>query len=410
MMLTFSKGRGTGGVIKQSPEDFVVKEITSKGVTLQPDTPYSHADLNEEEAPEGRFTTFVLQKRGWDTIKLLLNIAKRLRRGRRSIAYAGTKDKDSLSVQLASIYGVAPQQLLDTKLKDASINAAWKSNGVELGSNIGNAFDVIVRDAPYAWRVTHILEELDEAFPNYFGWQRFGQRLNNFAIGMHLLRGESRLAVMEFLTGTANEKNGSAIHARQRLAEEQDFAAALSYFPKHLKYETMVIRQLAKDANYANAVRALPRGLSMMFIHAVEAYIFNASVERRIAEGDMESSMHCGSNFYGFPEIEDSKGFDFQLSSIIGYETSPSHISSYEEEVMERLGIRPEDFRMRHMPELGMKGTLRAILAPIKALSCAVTGSSLKIAFSIPSGSYATVFINEITKSEEPGLRSLEGT
>ncbi len=408
-MLTLSKNKGTGGGIKRSPEDFVVKEITGKGVTLSPDIPYSPSDLREKPAEEGKFTTFVLQKRNWDTIKLLLAVAKRVRRGRKSIAYAGTKDREAISVQLASIYGAEPSEISEVRFKDMSINGAWRSNGITLGSNIGNAFDVTISSIDNAEPAEGTLNELNGHFPNYFGRQRFGQRLNNFRIGMHMLRNEYGPAAMEFLTGTSNENNEEARSARKQLSAEQDFAGALSYFPKHLKYEIMVLRSLAKETNYANALRALPRGISMMFIHAVEAYIFNASMERRIGENDLSSKMRCGCNFYGFPDIgHTAEEGAFSLGSLIGYETTASQISPYEEEVMLDIGIKPEDFKMRSMPELGMKGSLRPLLAPTKGLSSKLEkDSSMRISFSIPAGSYATVFINEITKSDVLSLEAI---
>src|SRR5271165_4016502 len=107
-MLTLTKQAGIGGELKTEPDDFIVKEITGKGVLLEIGKAYTAEDLKESENNEGKFTTFVLEKRNWETIRAILEIAKRMGRGRKSINYAGIKDKRSVSVQLACIYGVEP--------------------------------------------------------------------------------------------------------------------------------------------------------------------------------------------------------------------------------------------------------------------------------------------------------------
>ncbi|MDE1823064.1 MAG: tRNA pseudouridine(13) synthase TruD, partial [Candidatus Micrarchaeota archaeon] len=85
-MENLSKSNGIGGTLKSVPEDFVVKEITGRGIILEPGKIYTSKDLGDEEVPEGKFTTMVLQKRDWNTIQALTSIAKLAGRGRKSIA------------------------------------------------------------------------------------------------------------------------------------------------------------------------------------------------------------------------------------------------------------------------------------------------------------------------------------
>ncbi|MDE1849833.1 MAG: tRNA pseudouridine(13) synthase TruD [Candidatus Micrarchaeota archaeon] len=409
-MENLSKSNGIGGTLKSVPEDFVVKEITGRGIILEPGKIYTSKDLGDEEVPEGKFTTMVLQKRDWNTIQALTSIAKLAGRGRKSIAYAGTKDRTSISVQLASIFGATPEQLTRIRLKDISINGAWKSNGVEMGSNIGNAFEISIRQIA-STKIEPIIEELNGRFPNYFDRQRFGSRLNNATVGLCIMRNDFKEAAMHYLTDTENETNADAKEARKRLAEEMDFKSALSYFPRHLKGERSVISYMAMYDNYANALRKIPRGILIMFIHAVESMVFNNALEGRIRSKDFESEMHCAANFYGFPDISTVNATDgeFAAAPLIGYETKEQYISEYEKEAMETLEIKAQDFKIRGMPELSMKGSFRVMLAPIKEMKYSFNEkhSNAKIGFAIPSGSYATVLLNEITKAERFDIRSL---
>ena len=404
-MITLTKAKGSGGEIKAEPEDFLVKEITSSGIVLEPGRKYLPEDLGEKPAEEGEFTTFVLEKKNWDTINAILSIAKKVGRGRKSISYAGVKDKRSISVQLACVYGVPPSSINSVNIKDISINGAWKSSGISLGSNLGNRFSIAIKNTRDTASISSVISESNGFFPNYFDRQRFGYRLNNFRIGMHILRNEMEEAVLAFLTESANETDPESREARARLARDQDFQEALEYFPKHLRLERTMIAYLARYRNFPNAIRSMQRGISIMFIHSVEDAIFNAVLEHRLSEGNLSTGINCGKNFYGFPDISSISTADtlaFQTDSLVGYETKDEHISEYSKEIMEKLGITKESFKIKSLPELSMKGAYRAILSPFRDFSYLVLedGASVKTEFSIPSGSYATIFMNEIMKNE----------
>lgn len=409
-MESLSKSNGIGGTLKSIPEDFVVKEITGKGMMLEPGRTYNSKDLNEDEVPEGKFTTIVLQKRNWNTIQALTSIANLAGRGRKSIAYAGTKDRTSISLQLASIFGATPEQLMKIRLKDISINGAWKSNGVEMGTNIGNGFEITIRDIS-STKIEPIIEELNGRFPNYFDKQRFGSRLNNAVIGTCIMRNDFKGAALHYLTDAQNETNAEAKEARAKLAVDLDFKAALSYFPRHLKGERSVISYMAMYANYANALRKIPRGITTMFIHAVEGLIFNIALEKRIKQMDFSSQLSCSANFYGFPDIDsvNMTSGEFKAMPLIGYETKEEQISEYEKEAMDMLTIGAQDFKIKGMPELSMKGSFRTMLAPIKEMRHSFDDKErdARIGFAIPSGSYATILLNEITKTEQFDVEKL---
>ncbi len=398
-----SKSPGSGGYFKSSPEDFRVREITAQGRVLGEDAQYSPEQLGLERDAQGRFTTFVLQKRDWDTVQLLMRLAKLSGRGRKSVGYAGSKDKRSVSVQLASVFGAAPEQLLSARIRDMKVLGAWRSaNGVELGSNLGNSFTAVIRQCAHAENAAGVVEELSGRMPNYYDAQRFGLRMNNHEIGMCIMRGEFDGALSKFLTDTHNERNAASIEARKRLAQEQDYNAALGYFPKGLRNERTVIEYMSRYGNPANALRKLPRGVLLMFVHSVQSMAFNISLAARISAGDFASASGCSANAYGFPDISTATtgSGGFALGCIPGYETEESQMSDYDRQALLELGVNAADFRIKQMPEISAKGSLRPLLAPVRGLSCSVDGenSAVTAQFSIPSGSYATILLGEITK------------
>ena len=405
-MITITKTEGIRGEIKTEPEDFIVKEITKSGKALEPGCKYTPEELGEAPLPGSKFTTFILEKRNWDTISALLAIAKKAGRGRKSISYAGVKDKRSISVQLASIYGATPSSISSISIKDIQINGAWEGSEITLGSNLGNSFSVKLNGANGGIeRLSSIIEESMGLFPNYFDRQRFGYRLNNFSIGMHILNNEMEEAVMSFLAYSGKETDMESREARAKLAEERDFQKALDYFPRHLRPERTMIAYLARYRNFPNAIRSMQRGIAIMFIHSVEDAIFNSVLEKRIREGDLKSRLGCKANFYGFPDIDtvsESEEKNFVVDALIGYETKEEYISDYSKDIMEQLGINKDSFKIKSLPELSMKGAYRPILSPFKDFSYGLMEStgSLNLEFSIPSGAYATIFLNEITKND----------
>jgi tRNA pseudouridine13 synthase len=399
-----SKTRGTGGAIKASSEDFEVEEITERGRILSIGRRFTPGELGEAEDPEGKFTRFVLEKKNWDTPRAIREIAHRLGRGWKSISYAGMKDRISTSTQLASIYGIKPEDLNKVAIRDIRINCAWLSNEqVRLGSLIGNHFKIVITDAEDPEAAHKTIDALGGSMPNYFDAQRFGIRQNNVSIGLHLLKGEYKEAAISFLTDTKNERDAEAVEARGRLLDNMDFSAARGYFPKYLRYERQVIDYLARyPDNFANALRMLPRGLTLMFIHSVEDAIFNASLEYMIKNEFYGIKIWCGENSYGFQDMgsvsAEKKGIP--VLPLIGYETDDGTITDREKELLDAIGITKDAFKIKGIPELSMKGAFRACLSKVNDIRCETEDKLVKMSFSLPAGSYATIFIREITKNK----------
>ncbi|MEM3199184.1 MAG: tRNA pseudouridine(13) synthase TruD, partial [Candidatus Micrarchaeaceae archaeon] len=383
--------------IGQTPEDFIVQEITKEGVVLEIGKYYSPEDLGISGS-QGDFTTFVMEKKGWNTIQALREIAKKLGRGKKSISFAGTKDRNTISVQLASIYGKDPKDLANIHIKDIKINGAWKASApIKMGMLLGNAFSInAYSKSDFTDKVEKIEENLGGKFPNYFGLQRFGNRGNNVKIGISLLKGDFSNAALLFLTDISNERNPAAIEARTRLRNEMNFSKALDYFPRYLKYERRVLAYLAKYNNYANALRQIQRQLLLMFIHSVESYLFNEEVKYCISVG-AENFVNaiCSANAYGFPDLSTVKPIEkginllkndtkhFEVINIIGYDTN---LNDYEKSLLDKLGLSLENFKMKHMPELNCKGSHRVAFAPYKNFSFSIKNTQINFKFSIPSG------------------------
>lgn len=379
---------GIGGEIKFGPESFLVEEIMLDGTVLE------QGKKVEREGAEGKFTHFVMEKKDWTTAAAVKEISKRLHVGQSRFDYAGTKDKTAVSVQLMSVFDIPPEKILAVRAKDISILGAWSAaEKVKMGDLLGNRFTVGWRgeNSEAEEKVPAINLELGGKFPNYFGPQRFGStRHNTHIIGEMMVARQFEEAAMEFLCATEGELNEKSVEARKALAEHMDFARALEEFPKHLRPERTMLTWLAKSANdFIGAFRQLPRPTLLMFVHAFQSYLFNEMVSERIKEGEMapeEGEYFCAERA-GFPVVEE-KGDAWLCGRIVGYETKPN---AREQEILDRHGISPRDFKIKSIPEISSKGAYRTLLAPYVDFSF----TENKFRFSLPSGSYATSLLRE---------------
>ncbi len=411
------------GKIKFFADDFIVEEITNNSTVLEKDkhfdeVPFSGSDNTEtKNAEDHSFALFIMQKKNWNTIQALTAIARKLGRSFKSAGFAGTKDRASISTQLCTMFGVDPDSLLELHIKDIQINGAWRTNKkIELGDLLGNRFDIKIRNAEISSSIKESLENLENVFPNYFGEQRFGNRNNNYSIGIDLLKGDFEAAAIKFLTDIQNESNQEAVEARTRLSNERDFSKALNYFPKYLKYERLILHHLSKlPTDYAGALRKLPRSLSLLFMHSVDAFIFNKELEIYIKNRDMmkEIKFFCNVDSFGFPNLINLTSINnidrskinskvFAVASLVGYD---SILNDIEKEIINAQGLEQEMFKMRRMPELNCKGSYRILFSPFYDFNFNVdydTESSKEFAefkFSLPKSSYATVFLAEFVNS-----------
>ncbi len=169
---------GTGGVIRDSPEDFVVEEVP----LYLPDGTGSHLYL-------------LVEKRSLTTRDLVSTL---VREGvsEQSIGVAGLKDKHAVTTQwlslpkrdadaAAALGGMAGVRVLDR---------SYHRNKLGIGHLRGNRFRVTLRrtDERAAASAEAALDALAaRGAPNWFGPQRFGRFGSNAYDGYQVIRGES---------------------------------------------------------------------------------------------------------------------------------------------------------------------------------------------------------------------------
>lgn len=399
-MLYLSKIPGLGLSFFPTAQTFFVEEITSDGTVLG-----ANQKIEKESPPTSKFAHFILQKSDWTTISAELAIAKALHITPKRLSHAGAKDRNATTTQLCSAFALEPSRLLSLHVKDLQINGAWGSgNPVRMGDLQGNRFTIIIPQAKEKVEaVSEIYEDLKGAFPNYFGSQRFGSmRENTHEIGKLVMQGNFEEAVMSYLCDAKGETNESAVAARKELASTQDFASALNNFPRHLKYEKLMLHHLSTNpSDFLGAFQRLPRSLSLLFLHAYQSHLFNLMLDSRILSQDFtahEGEYYCATNPFGFPDIELGQGnikskSSYLVCRLLGYETKKEDLSEIEKEILEKEEISLSNFKIPKFLGLSVKGTFRCALCPLKDFSFENETGTFR--FCLQKGSYATVALRE---------------
>jgi len=402
---------GTGGRIRQFPEDFKVEEILTTG---------SKAKIEPTDIPHidavGRYLVCVLVKRNRDTLLAVQTIAQKLDIDQERIQIAGIKDARALTAQHLSIGRMLPKQVAQVKLNNLRLYPLHFSNE-RIHSNLlfGNMFHITLRAINHT--SSQIIEHLENVrnellklggCPNFFGHQRFGTtRPITHLVGKHIILGEWEKAALTFLAKPSPYEHPESRQAREQLYNTQSYEEAFRYFPFKLVYERQMLSHLAKQPrDFIGAFHRLPEKLRQLFIQAYQSYLFNKFLSQRIQNGLPLRSAREGEHKLRINNKE------YLALPLIGYmqPVSTSKQGEIEKQILQKEDITPQDFKVSTMPEISFSGGLRTALAPLIGLNIEKPikdGANPKkkmvsLGFTLRKGSYATIILREFMKPPNP--------
>ncbi|MBI5328792.1 MAG: tRNA pseudouridine(13) synthase TruD [Deltaproteobacteria bacterium] len=252
--------------LKVKPEDFIVEE---------------KADLKLHKG--GDYKVYLLTKRGFNTVDLLLRLSKKLDMPFSNFSYGGKKDRHALTTQYITI---KDKGIFDTE--EDSFNLRYvgdmqKPMGPELIK--GNGFKIVIRDLDEkeALRVKSEIGLVKEhGFINYFDDQRFGSfdREQGF-IGEKIIQNHHNIALKIYLT---------SIHPEDKKAEKERkrfFANNWGRWDECLKmaktsFEKRAFRMLLRREKnpFLNSILMIPKEELSLFFSAFQSYLWNKLAER----------------------------------------------------------------------------------------------------------------------------------
>jgi tRNA pseudouridine13 synthase len=386
---------GTGGTIRQQPEDFQVEEIPLY-----------------EPCGEGDHLFVNVEKCGLTTYDLLRKLANALNCKERDLGYAGLKDARAITRQTVSVPLRKPEDVKGLEIPGVTIlSACLHRNKLRPGHLAGNRFRVRIHQpvADALQRAEAVLGVLkDIGVPNRFGEQRYGVLGNSHRIGRAVLRDDFDAAVDEII-GDPKEISHDGWKKAAEAYHAGDLDTAIGKLPRHCQPELSLLKMIREGNSSRKAVRAMPRKLLRLYLSAYQSSLFNRMVDMRLASlerlwlGDLAYKHVNGACFLVTdPEAEQTRADSFEISPtapLFGYKSrlAEGQAGLLEQSLLDKEQLTLKSFRLSG--GLAMEGERRPIRVPIQVTGCIQQEDSLLVSFSLPKGSFATTVLSEVMKT-----------
>jgi len=369
--------------IKECPEDFYVREI-------------KHLEFEDG----GRFAYFLLRKRNLSTLEVIRRVAKHLKVPESRVGFGGLKDKNSLSEQFISVD--RPKEIKELSEEDLSLEfLGYGNKPVSLGEIEGNYFEITIRRVG-SKKVELVKERIPfvkkYGFENYFGEQRFGSAAHaEEFILKHLLRNDYEGAVKEYLTSMRDKRRKKAL-----LRAWGNWREFLKLMPQNSHLEVNLVKSIMRGKSFEKAFSELPKSIRLMFLFAYQSYLWN----RYLSTFVVRYFKHCSVPFLKWrlsfiKEMNDETFKEIRDLEIpfLGTEFTPKSkkIGLIIKQVLEEEGIREEDLESRRAGiKLFKDGLRRAFVFPSGLRVLEEGKGYVKLSFTLPAGSYATVLLRKL--------------
>lgn len=411
---------GLGGRLKVRVDDFVVLEEGG----LPP------------EDPAGLYTCAVVRLTNWETNRFVNAAADLLQMSRKKIHFSGTKDKRGVTTQ-AFTFEAAPEALkVLSRLGGVEVERAFRCRDeAALGGHDRNGFHIVLRDLPHdADRLRGAIGSVWShatslgGFPNAFGPQRFGAvHATTHKVGREMLRGDFRGAVHAYLHHGPSGMNEEERAAWNRGLAESDYGGLLRLCRGDQGFERALLHRLIETNDAISALRSLPKNLQLLFVFAVQSYLFNRLLSARLEaglplgralEGDLVAPIESDGMRNEWVPVtarnlqrvneEVGKGRAVVTGALPGTEVpqATGRPGQLEAEVLRGAELGRGDFVVPEHLDWSSKGTRRALTVLPRGFHFDVSDDELhpgrrraRFEFSLPKGAYATSVLREFMKS-----------
>lgn len=332
---------GIGGRLKDQPADFVVDEIPAY-----------------EPSGTGEHLFLWIEKKDLPHDQLLRRLSKILDLSVNDIGSAGIKDRRAVTRQYVSVPARCSDRVDQLNSEELQVLRAVKhGNKLKTGHLRGNRFSIVLRavtaDAPT--RIAPIVEVLQKVgFPNYYGDQRFGIEGQTLRLGYDLLAGRKT--------------------------------------PREIPYQKR-------------------KFLLRLALSSVQSDLFNKALAARLQDGllstvlngDVMEVIESGGKFVAEDVSREQSRLDAGETCVTGpmfgvKMLSPRNVAAERETaLLEQSGLKIAE--LANFAQL-LSGARRAFVIRPGELTSRAIDEGMRIEFSLPSGTYATVLLRELMKCE----------
>uniref|UniRef100_A0A0N4Z661 TRUD domain-containing protein n=1 Tax=Parastrongyloides trichosuri TaxID=131310 RepID=A0A0N4Z661_PARTI len=378
---------------------------------------------------------FTLSKENKDTSYAIREIATKCGLNMKLFSFSGNKDRRGITSQRVSAFRVQIEKLkkISECIKSIRLhNFEYRDNQLGLGDNIGNRFQIILRDVGNEITLDDIKKRCEGTnkygFLNYFGHQRFGTLgISTAEIGRLILRKDFQTAIDKILSSKKEMSRETFQEALLSYGEDRDAKKAFGLIKgngKKYSIEGTLLKALInKNANPQSALLSLPRETISLYIHAFQSYLFNEVISQRIEKyGPVILKGDIGED--GKPLTDDASIFDICIPLVSTEMDFPENeTKEMIEKLMEKYEIKAENFTVLSKHLMVSKVLRRMFKKPKDLIDCDIIKYSneksiiqrelingpdevvedtkyvaIKLTFSLDAGDYATMLLREILR------------
>ena len=379
-----TKFKGIGGKIKSSVEDFFVSEILDEKA------------LSKLSKTEG-YAVYKLRKHGIDTNHALSEIYKI--HGVRLKAL-GLKDANATTEQFVCSMNTSTNAVNFSTNRYSLESLGYVPKPLTKKDMIGNHFKIKIEDVSFA-EISKFKEH--EQVLNFFGYQRFGsKRPVSHLIGKAILQNDFERAVSLLLSFSSEDDLPENTKIRRMLEDKSNYSKILNEVPPQMDIERVVLSEMVEHNDPLRAMRSMPLTIRRFFVQAFQSYVFNCTISSAFEYGEELFLPKPGDVCYdkksmlGRFENDPSQRL---AVPIVGYSYSKKNRFDYHiSKVLETEHVHAKDFFSKIMQEVSDEGGFRQTTIKCDDFSI----SEPKLSFTLSRGSYATVFLREIMKPQDP--------
>ena len=382
-------------VIKSRPEDFVVDEI---------------ADLPLKK--KGEFGIYILEKKHWNTVGVILEISKKTGILFKNFSYGGKKDRHAFTRQYISIKG---PRLKGIKEADYSLNFLGfldRSMGPDLIE--ANSFKVVVRKLSEE-AIKKALAENSIAerfgFTNYFDDQRFGSfDARSGFLAEKLLLNHFSGAFKIYLTALNSTDKAQEKERKKNISQNWgDWKACRTYAKSAFEKKSFEFL-LNKPNGFIFLLKEIPREKLSIYFSAYQSFIWNEVARMFIREKiapPLKTYTGIAGDYVFFSSLsatEEAYLKNLNIPMIAAKARMPDSVfSEIAGKIMQERGIKLPMFNRLKVRQAFFKPTMRKLIAKAKEFSFEVSDDELnnnkkklKLCFKLGRGSYATMFLKRL--------------
>ena len=303
-------------------------------------------------------------------------------------------------------------------------------------------------------RVNHIFENMEMRlgpgkFPNWIGPQRFGAtRPVTPVVGRAVITDNWEEAVSTYLGMPGIQQQDEVVAFRKHWRETGNVDECLEMIPRYLGFERDMLQHLQrKPKDWLGSFRKLPNNLQLMMVHSLQSEAFNRIIAARLEAGltltepisgdivgmildngkiDMAKLVEVEPDIQSRIQRNCHRGRLAVTAALPGAESTfnDSIPGVIEQTVVSEMGLMDEDWQVAGIPRLSSKGSRRALTVGFSEFSVEEAGDidsvhlssrfvkgplegevwnpegcALRMRFSLPSGTYATVLMREFMRA-----------